>query len=555
MIKFILYAVLLLGAALVPLVGSAQPPAAQKVQVETLHTPDSSYRFAMGDFAGLHPKVQEKDGPCIRYLSLYHVPKDHRKDYATTVSFVLNSLSKRKRMAIPVFVGASDQTLIRINLKDYDIDPKAWEELGSKGSGPKATPEPYFHAYAERQEIEFENKITKTPRQVEKKVPTGYYTRDQHGNLTPQYRIEVTTEYTETVEKVPSGKVKRTLEYQSAPWLDPTTVSLLCKSTSSQFPVMRADWFIVNATVEPAYHKLLGFGEDIKSFEAFVFANEDLAKKAKSQMKGVVVKSSVARNNRTLTRSPTFTDGYYWISHDTLKSINEGNYVQNVLDEKFDATEVIASLPNGLQAYFVGDDKGKRLDKADNEIATDHLAADRIVRNGRSCIYCHAPGINPIQDEIRTLNTKLTNKDEIRLLIAKEEDYYRIQDLFSGNLDKKIIRDQQLYADAIAECTGLEPAFVAKTYHQQWEGYTELLITKEVAARECGLTMDEFNRFITFSGDPTILAFTRNPIRPVRRDQWERAYRDFMIDCIRIRNANGNPVAPPAIVIDPDKRK
>lgn len=516
-------------AACVPLVGHAQP-AAPTIRVAPLYTPDSSMRFAAGDLALLPPDVQ----PYIRYLSLYNVPAAQRPEYARTVSFVLNSLSKRKKMYIPVFVGASDQTVIRVNLQDYEIDPKVWDQLGRQGSGPKPFPEPYFHANVEKQDHEIVDRVTRTTKQV----PTGYYVRDAYGQVVPQYR----TEYVNVVEKVPSGHVRRSYQLMSAPWVDPPTAQVLCAGTRSDFPMFRADWFIVNATVEPAYHLFLGFGDNIKDFENLVFANEDLAKKAKSQMKGVVVKSSVARNNRTLTRSPTFTGGYYWISHDTLKSIDDRNYVQNILDEKFDATEVIATLPNGLQAYFVGDDKGKRLDKADNEIATDHMLADKIVRNGRSCIYCHAPGINPIQDEVRTLNTKLQNRSSVELRILKEKDKYRIEDLFSGNLDRQIVRDQQLYADAVGEATGMPPVQMARVYFDQWEGYTELLLNKDTIARECGMTVADVDRYAVVSNDPLILGLTKDPIRPVRRDQWERSYQNFMVDVIRARGAA--PQAP-----------
>jgi len=522
MLKTLMILVLALAAA-IPLVGAAQPVVVIAA-VDEIYTPDSSLRFAMGDCATLPADLQ----PYVRYISLHNISKSQRRDAARTVSFVMNSLSKRRKMYIPVFVGASNETVIRINLKDYDIDPKAWELLGKNGSGPKAFPEPYFHAYAERQEHQIVDKVTRQ----EVKVPTGYYVKDAAGKIVPQYRIE----YTDVIEKVTSGSVKRSKEYMHAPWLDTTTIALLCKATASDFPLYRADWFIVNATIEPAYHQFLGFGEDFKGFEKMVFADDDLARKARSQDKAVVVKSSVARNNRTLTRSPTFTkNGYLWISHDTVKGIDDRNYVQNILDEKFDATEVIATLPNGLQAYFVGDGVGKRLDKADNEIATDHLAADRIVRTGRSCIYCHAPGINPIQDEVRTLNKKLQSKDQIALLVAKETDYYRIEDLFSSDLDRQIVRDQQVYVDAVGEATGWTATQNAKIYFDQWEGYTEFLLTKDVIARDCGITVTQLDEYAKLSGDPLILGLLKVPSVPCDAITGERSYQDFMILIMRAK--------------------
>ena len=480
------------------------PVAAQQ---PVTNTPDSSVRLASADIQVIPAETR----PYIRYLSLYNIPKDQRRSYAQTVSFVIHSLSRRKQHYIPVFVGNSDETVIRLNLKDYNIDPKIWDELGEKGSGPRAFPEPYFHSFAT--EI----------------IPV------------------------ETADVVLPDKVKRTAtkvirrrKYMPAPWVDAASLAMLYAQTKSTFPMYRADWFNVNATVEPLYHKFLDLGETIKTFEKAVFADEELAKKAHSQYKAVVIKSQVARNNRTLTRSPTFTDGYIWISNDTLKSVDDRNYAQNILDEQFDANEIIASLPNGLQAYFVTNGKGERQDKADNEIAKDYLSADAIVRNGRSCMACHAVGINPIQDEVRELNKRFQNKEQVRLLVASEEDYYRIQDLFSSNLDLKIVRDQQIYADAIGLVTGLTPEQNAQAHHAQWENYIEHLMTVQQVALDCGISVQEVERYCRLSGDNLFLGLTKTPIRPVRRDQFEQAFQSFML--IVMREKYG---VNPAALLDP----
>jgi hypothetical protein len=520
----------------------ANSATAQPVAVEsdaTIYTPDTSVRYAVGDLNTLPTEHQ----PYIRYLSLYNIPKGQRRDVAQVVSFTINSLSKRKSMYIPVFVGASNETLIRLNLKDYDIDPKEWDRLGREGSGAKPYPEPYFHAFVQT----VDNAVTERTVKKTRQVPYTYI--DQYGR-----RIQGTrTETYDAIEKVPGVSSKKLELSPRVPWLDQTSIEFLMRGTHSEFPIFRADWFIVYSTVEPAYHRLLGLGDNEKDFERVVFADESLAEKARGQHKAVVVKSSVTRNNRTMTRSPTFTGGYFWKTKDSLRSVDERNYVQNLLDEQFDASEIIATLPNGLQAYLVTDAKGKRLDKADNEIATDYMAADKIVRNGRSCIYCHAPGINPIQDEIRTLNKKLQNQEQVMLLVASEKDAYRIQDLFSSNLDRQITRDQQIYADAIGEATGSTPADIAGKYFRQWEGYEEYLLTKEVIARDCGLSLTELERYARTSNDPLLLGLINNPIRPVRRDQFERSFQDFMVLMARLRVTPPLPGNQPTIIIDPSR--
>lgn len=467
----------------IPIEDPSIPINNQPIEQEPYYTPDSSVKFALQDIQSIPDNIR----PYIRYFSLYNIPKSERKTVAQTLSFIVNSLSTRKKLYIPIFVANSDETLVRVNMNDYEWKKGPWEDLATTGSGPRPYPEPYFH-YIKDQEIEGKNKTT----------------------------------------------------ILAAPWLDTNYIIGLMKYTQSNSPIMRADWFITNASVPPAYYNFLKLDKTVKSFENLIFANETLAKKAKSQHKAVVVTSMVTRNNRTLTRSPTFTGGYYWKSHDSLKSTGTRKYLQNILREKFDATEDIGTLPNGLQAYFLTNGQGERLDKADPDIAIDNIAHDRVVRSGRSCIICHAEGIRPLQDEVRTLNKQFQNRDTVRLLITEEKDAYKVDDLFSSNLDKQIIKDQNLYAEAIGECNGLTPLQNSQQFNEIYNNYSEYLLNKSDICRDCGISLGELEKYIRIYipvlttetaklQDPVFLGLIHNPIRPIRRDQWEESYQNFMI--------------------------
>src|SRR5499427_1140946 len=559
---------LLLSAllALATVVGLLVIPAPQDAKgqyaqaTEVLYTPDTSVKFALADLASIDPSIQ----PYIRYLSLYNVPKVHRQKIGETVSFVINSLSTRRQIYIPVFVGGSDSTVIRLNLKDYNIDPKQWDKLGKEGSGVRPFPDPYFHILLSETNCNFMDKngikytkpggnktTTKTEKKkVQKKVErqkqvfTGYY--DQFKR--PIFETRTVTETIEVEEDVPVQEVVAGgALFSQAPWLDPTTIAQLIKLTYSEVPILRADWFIVNASVPPAYYNFLGLGNKEKDFENLVFANEELAKKARSQYRAVVVQSMVARNNRTLTRSPTFTNGYYWASHDVLTSTNDKNFLVNFLNEKFDASEIIGTLPNGLQAYFVSDGKGNRLDFANPAVAIDNTAVDRIVRTGRSCMICHSEGIKPIEDNIRQLNRKLTNLESVRLLITDEEQAYQVVDLFGSDLDKQIVKDQQLFADAVGFVNGLDPNANGKQFAIIWDAYQEWTLTKEVICRECCCSSQDLERFVRLSGDPVMLGLIKMPIRPVRRDHFEQSYGSFMLLIQATRATSVQPQAQPQL--------
>jgi hypothetical protein len=493
----------------------------QAIQVqppEILYTADSSVKFAVGDILTIPPE----DRPYMRYFSLYNIPRDKRKVYAATFSFICNSLSTRKKTYIPAFVGASDETVIRVDIRHYEWKPEALEKIGFKGSGPKPFPEPYFHHVIDKPVLE----KVKVKKKITEKVPwkddrgVQYVTKDGK----PAFKeVEKEVEVEEVVAN------KREFCPEIAPWLDPLGNKTLYTQCCTSYPIFRADWFMANVILPPAYYDLLGLGKTIKDFEKLVFADEELARKARSQDKAVVIASIVARNNRTLNRSPTFTGGYNWRSHDSLTSVSDRDYVKFLLNEKFDATEDIASLPNGLQVYFLTDGQGKRIDFANPDIAIDNNSNDKIVRTGRSCMVCHSDGIRPINDEIRGLTRKLQDPRQVQLLITRKEDAYRIEDLFSSDLDEQIIKDQNYYRAAVAKATGLQSEVVSKTLNEIYNSYVERLLSVEDICREVGMNVNNLNEYITASKDNVVLGLLKTPTRPIRRDQWETCFGRFEI--------------------------
>jgi len=499
-----------------PVMGPQQPIQTQAPEI--LYTADSSIKFAVGDIL----TIPEEDRKYMRYFSLYNIPKVKRRDYAATFSFVCNSLSTRKKICIPIFLGASDETVMRVDIRHYGWKPEILERLGLKGSGPKPFPEPYFHYVIDKPILE----KVKVKKKVLEKVPwkdergVQYVTKDGK----PAFKeVEKEVEVEELVAN------KREYCPEKAPWLDPLANGTLYTNCCTAYPMFRADWFMANVILPPFYYDILGLGKNIKDFEKLAFADEDLARKASSQDKAVVIASIVARNNRTLTRSPTFTGGYIWGSKDSLTSVNDRDYVKYLLDEKFDATEDIASLPNGLQFYFLTDGKGARLDFANPDIAIDKESVDKIVRTGRSCMICHSDGIRPINDEIRSLTRKLQDPKQVQLLITRKEDAFRIEDLFSSDLDEQIIKDQNYYRAAVARATGLRSEVVAKTLNEIYNTYVERLLNIEDVCREVGINVNNLDAYIKASKDNVVLGLLKNPTRPIRRDQWETCYGRFEI--------------------------
>jgi hypothetical protein len=144
-------------------------------------------------------------------------------------------------------------------------------------------------------------------------------------------------------------------------------------------------------------------------------------------------------------------------------------------------------------------------------------------------MVCHAEGIKLIEDNIRLLNRKLTNLESVRLMVADENQAYRVMDLFGSDLDKKITKDQQLYYDAVAETNGLAAPANAKQYGVLWDAYQEWNLTKAIICREVCCSAQDLERSIRLSSDPVILGLVKQPTRPVRRDQFEQSFGAFML--------------------------
>lgn len=511
-------------------------------QPEQLYPPDSAVFFAEADMR----TIPESLRPSIRYLSLYNIPRAKRREVAAIVSFMVNSLGTRRKPYIPLFVGGCEETLIRLNIDDYEWNPKSWDDLAKNGSGPRPSPEPYFHAFIEKTETVATTQ--KVKKKVRKEVTREVRTWEPRFN---GYSVRNVTEFVEVDEFVDEPVTtagKKNIVFDRAPWLNDTKIRWLEDETHSIAPILRADWFIVNSSVPPAYYNFLRLGNNIKDFDNLVFSNEELAKKARSQDRAVAITSIVARNNRILLRSPTFTGGYRWSTRDFLQSVGLKQVIKNPLLEESDATEDIGSLPNGLQAYFVTNDKRERQDFANPDIAIDNTSIDHVVRTGRSCIVCHAEGIRPIDDEVRTLTKQLRNQEQVNLLIAKEEDARRIEDLFYSDLDEQIIKDGNIYAAAVARTNGLKPEVNAKIFNEIYNFYAETLLTKEIIALDIGVSVDEMDKYIKLSNDPVVLGLLKTPIRPVRRDQWERSFSGMML-VTNINKALGFPVRQEQIIL------
>ena len=172
--------------------------------------------------------------------------------------------------------------------------------------------------------------------------------------------------------------------------------------TGSTVPFVHVDWFLATASLPPLYHDILGLPQTDRVLEAHLEVN--VASNIRNAP-GVDVwragfnDSGVSTNNRVVERH-TSRYGAYWKSYDFAGSVGSQNIFTHPLDFTHDGGEIIFNLPNGLQAYYLVDANGNRLDDAPIDIVSNPAASDPTVRNGLSCIGCHTQGMKKFKDSV-----------------------------------------------------------------------------------------------------------------------------------------------------------
>ena len=310
-------------------------------------------------------------------------------------------------------------------------------------------------------------------------------------------------------------------------------------------PYLRGDWFCSIALQPPVYHDVLQLPRTIKALEEQL--GVDVASNIESsrvRRAGMLV-SGVSRNNRAVERHSQ-SHGYYWKSHDFRDNVGPENILADPLDFKPAGGEMIFSLPNGMQAYFVCDSRGNRIDAAPTEIVVDKFASDRVVRNGLGCIRCHQEGIRDFRDVVRKIVTQLPGSpgfDKRKTLEIYPE---------AAEWDSIIAGDRDAFMMAMKKSeigeSPREPLSVVTSH------YLEDAITTARAAAELGVEKSEL---ASVCRSRALLQLGLAPLAAdslIRRDTWEHNFSSaaealglgvpvIPIDAVKKTNFRSGPLA------------
>ncbi len=452
-----------------------------------------------------------------RWLSCYPCtsPEDLAFAYAA-VAWVTNQLNfEGSALVLPVRVDKEGYCL-RIDCRALYLE-KVIDQLGTKGSGPDPFPEPYFHEDLETAPVTVAVKKTRT---VTKVWGGGRYPVD--GKVYPAgTKYEATEEYEETVTTAP-GKGPF---FAQARWLAKAKVLDLVAWTDSLCPVYRWDWFCVFALQEPFYGLAQGSPRTAKDFEklaGLVRSDEEGVR-----LRGAVLLSEVAHNNRIIERTPTkYKRGRGWFAEslDFKSSRRLKDVIKDPLKRKRDAGELLWALPNGLMGAGLVNDKDQAIDDADAHIAVDDRTylQDKVVSSGWKCFLCHSKGTIPVADEFR-----LAGRDTLAFAFPDPKVAAQVGDLyFTDDLNPFLAADGALYAESVKTLTGQDSAAFILQYQELLWRYLERPVTAEDVAIDTGYPLKVVLAVIEEKGrldlDQTFVRLLKN--RRARRDQVETAF-------------------------------
>ncbi len=196
-------------------------------------------------------------------------------------------------------------------------------------------------------------------------------------------------------------------------------LGVLATTTGTNIPIMQADWFTRHASEAPLYDMFLRLPANIAEleFRMGIDVYQEIRNLRVMRAGFLAESSGVSDHNRMLERFDLPRGGYYWRSYDFAGSdgvqslilhpdgpAEMGQTVSGAEPFEHDGGEMIFSLPNGLQGYYLSLADGTRITEGPTSIVSFRsrpIGRGIEIVNARSCFSCHDNGMISKRDEIR----------------------------------------------------------------------------------------------------------------------------------------------------------
>ena len=175
-------------------------------------------------------------------------------------------------------------------------------------------------------------------------------------------------------------------------------------------------------------------------------------------------------------------------------------------------------FPTDLQAYYLVDAGGNRLDAAPINIVRNPAASDPTVRNGLSCIGCHTEGMKTFEDQVRAVVEQNPNPpfDKARALRL-----YTEKPLMNSLVDEDTERYRQALEATGDVFGGIEPV---QRFHEAFQGP----VGASHAAAAVGLETETFLQRIRSNKGLQNLGLLVLANGTMKRDAWTSKFSEVV---------------------------
>ncbi|MBL4875682.1 MAG: hypothetical protein JKY10_04195, partial [Cohaesibacteraceae bacterium] len=316
---------------------------------------------------------------------------------------------------------------------------------------------------------------------------------------------------------------------------------------------IRADWFAHEVTKPPLYYEILGLPrktavlEEMLQVHVIANINRYRAKRAAFR------ESGVSQNNRLIERHPmSGSPGSYWKSYDFAGNRNKQDLFKNPLGRglgkakfhfKHDGGEIIFSLPNGMQAYYLETADGIRIDTGPTDIVRDKTRPDDPdITSGVSCMNCHKDGMILTADQVRDRYANRPLPIDVRRAINELYVPWNV-------MRKTMFKDMRRYLSALDDAEvikGFEKTsdgsykvdriFPKKEAVRHLTNRYEQVVSMLQAAGEVGLTLEEFSQGFEHASEETRNMKEELERGTMPRDVFEDSFHFLLEDMLRLKS-------------------
>ncbi len=312
----------------------------------------------------------------------------------------------------------------------------------------------------------------------------------------------------------------------------------LREDMNCEVPFVHVDWFLATASLPPLYHDILDLPQTDHELETRLEVNvvENIRNAAGRRVwRAGFNNSGVSSNNRVVERH-TSRYGAYWKSYDFAGSVGTQNVFTHPLSFRPDGGEIIFNLPNGLQAYYLVDAGGNRLDAAPIKIVRNPAASDPTVRNGLSCIGCHTEGMKVFEDEVRGVVEQNANppfnKDRALRLYAEKAE-------MDGLLEEDTARYRQALENTGDVFGGIEPV---QRFHEAFQRPLDAAYAAAAVGLETGDLLEKVREHANLKN--LGLGVLTSASGSVKRDTWTSNFNEIVVTLNSPDSTIVKPVVP-----------